>query len=71
MKSYLNKEEFDSLLGRKPLTYVVDEMNNMGISIKYNNFYSLYNNKSSWSLIYAYGVAKIFDKKIEDLFIFK
>lgn len=72
-KAYLNKEEFDKLLGRKPLTQFVEDIKNAGYHITYQNFYSLYkyNDKSNWSLTLAFGVAEVLNVPIEQLFYIK
>ena len=71
-KAYLNKEEFDKLLGRKPLTQFVEDIVSNGYHITYQNFYGFYTGKNAnWPLTLAFAVSEILDKPIEQLFFIK
>lgn len=68
MKAYCNQEKIQELLNRRPLVFLVEEMNKMGIKIGYRNFHSLYSNKSNWMATYALACAEILNCKVEDIF---
>lgn len=70
--AFLNKDEFDRLLGRTPLTQFVEEMSSNGYRISYQNFYGFYTGKSqNWSLTLAFAVSESLGKPIEQLFCIK
>ncbi len=67
-KVILDKEEFDRLLGRKPLTQFVEELQLNGYKCSYQNFYNLYRGYSNWTGILMIGVAETLDVPVEQLF---
>ena len=67
-KVYLNVEEFDRLLGRKPLTQFVEEIQNNGYKCSYSNFYNLYRGYNNWTGILMLGVAETLGVSVEQLF---
>jgi hypothetical protein len=68
MKAYINQDKVKIALDSRPLKYISDKMNEMGIEIQYNNFLHLYHNRINWLLIYAMAVAEILNVPMEDLF---
>ena len=64
----LDQKALDTLLGRKPLTFVTQQMSDNGYHITYKNFYNLYHNKSNWTLTNAWCLAEVFGVPIEQLF---
>ncbi len=70
-KAYCKKDEIIKLLDRRPLKYIVEQMNERGYEIEYKNFLQLINNKSNFMLVYAFGIAEVLNVKIEDIFYVK
>lgn len=68
MRAYCKKDEIDRWLDGRPVKYLFDKMNAIGIDISHKNLLQLLNNKNNWLLIYAIGVTKVLNKKIDDLF---
>ncbi|MCR4362092.1 hypothetical protein JDW21_19080 [Bacillus subtilis] len=63
VKAILDARDIDY----KELHYRVTEK--FGLDIKYNSFMDLIKNINSWKLIYAWALADVLHKSIEDLFI--
>jgi len=68
MKAYCKKDEIENWLDGRPVKYLFDKMNDIGINISHKNLLQLLNNKNNWLLLYAFGVAKVLNKNIEDVF---
>lgn len=60
-------EDFDEKYNVKELhDRIVSKWN---LSLKYKSFLNLTENRVTWSLLYAYAVAKELDMHIDDLFV--
>ena len=68
MRAYLATKKVKLLLDGRPIKFLSDRMNEMGIKMDYNNFLQLYHNRSNWLLLYGLAVAKILNVSIEDIF---
>jgi hypothetical protein len=71
MKAYINRELVDIALDGRPLKYISDKMNEMGINIEYRAFLYSISNKVEWKMTHGIAVAKILKKSVEELFELK
>lgn len=71
IKAYCDKEKIEELLDGRPVKWLGERLNEMGIKIEYPALLANMNNKVEWKLTYAMGIAKLFNTTIEKLFILK
>lgn len=71
MKAYCDKEKIEELLDGRPVKWIVEKINEIGIEIEYKTFIAIFNNRNEWKLTYAMGLCKVFNLKIEDVFLLK
>ena len=71
MKAYCNKEEIERLLDGRPLSYLVAEINKIGIYISYNSMAHIIMGRNSCKVDYALAMAKILNTKVEKIFYLK
>lgn len=68
MKAYCNKKKLDELLARRPLSFLVEEINNIGITVSYDALNHVVKNRNACKIDYALAMAKILKTKVEELF---
>jgi len=71
MKAYCDKEEIKKQLDSRPLTYLIAEMNKMGINISYDSLGHILAGRNSCKVDYALAMAKILNTTVENLFYLK
>jgi DNA-binding XRE family transcriptional regulator len=73
MKAHCDRNKINELLESRKITWLTSKLKDMGIKIEYKHLVAMLNNKDDveWRLSVAMGICKIFDKKINDLFILK
>jgi plasmid maintenance system antidote protein VapI len=68
MKAYCKKEEIEKLLIKRPLSFLVEEINNMGIKVSYDALNHIVNNRNACKIDYALAMAKVLKTKVENIF---
>jgi hypothetical protein len=68
MKGYCNKDEIEKLLERRPLSFLVEEINKMGIKVSYDALNHIVNNRNACKIDYALAMAKILKATVEEIF---
>lgn len=67
-KAIIDKNKLIILLNGRTLTWLYKQMQNMGINISYNSFYSNLTGRVEIKLIYAMLICRILNCSIENLF---
>ena len=68
MKAYCDKNKIEQLLARRPLSFLVEEINNMGIKVSYDALNHIVNNRNACKIDYALAMAKILNTTVENIF---
>lgn len=68
MRAYCKKDEIEKLLIRRPLSFLVEEINNIGIKVSYDALNHIINNRNSCKIDYALAMAIILKTKVENIF---
>lgn len=68
MKVLLNKDRLNELLDGRTYSWLLEKLNSGGINISGSSFYHILGNRNECRLLYAFGIAKLFNTTIEDIF---
>lgn len=67
----LNKDKLKEILDEKGMEYMelyIKTRDKFGLSLSYKGFMSLLQNRSTWKLVYAWGIADVLHIAIGDVF---
>jgi hypothetical protein len=68
---YIRKDKIDKYLDSRPIRWIVNQMDDIGIKIEYRSLLQILNNRNECRLLYAIGMCKIFEVEFDDIFYIK
>ena len=68
MKVVINKEKLNELLDGRSYAWLLEKLNQKGITISDSAFYHILGNRNGCKLLYAFGISEVFNVLIEDIF---
>lgn len=71
MKAYCNKEKILQILDGRPISHISTKMQELGFDIQYKTLLAIVNNKNEPKLSYAFGICKVLNAKIEQVFYYE
>jgi len=68
MKIILDKNKLNKLLDGRTYAWLLERLNENGVNITESAFYHVLGNRNECRLSYAFGIARIFNVSIEEIF---
>jgi len=68
MKVILDKNKLNKLLDGRTYAWLLEKLNENGVNITESAFYHVLGGRNECRMMYAFGIAKIFNVSIEEIF---